>query len=110
MAAPAAMQREAIGLATVVAIAIAIAIGRRLGLLRWLRSRLAASDKGRQPVHIRIAGRRLHLLRARLKMLRLRLWLLLMLLVLLARIERLRLARRKRLAAHGRLLILAVIK
>ena len=66
MAAPAAMQRKAIGLTAVKA--VAIGIGRGLGLLR--RS-LAAGDERRQSVNIRIARRRRHMLLARLKSLRL---------------------------------------
>jgi hypothetical protein len=65
MAPAAAVQRKAIGLAAVVA----IAVGGRLGLLRRLRGRLTSGDKGRQPVHIRVAGRRRHVLGARLEML-----------------------------------------
>jgi len=104
MAAPAAMQRKPIRLTAVKA--VAIGIGRSLGLR--LRRCLTAGDERRQPVDIRVARRRLHVLLARLKMLRLRLGL--RLLVLLARIERLRLARRKRLATHRRLLVVAFIE
>ena len=132
----AAVQREAIG-RTVVAILAALIVLpvrtvrpiRPLPLLRR-RLRLAASDEGRQPFDVFVIGRlevlvpglvvllwlrllmRLLVLRRLLVVLRLlivRRLLLLRLLLLFARIVRL-LLRRERLAAHGRLVIIAVVK
>ena len=87
-----------------------------------LRRLLAAGDERRQPLHILIVLRR-HVLRARLKMLRLLRWLLMLLrllmllvrrlillrLVLLARIKRLRLPWRERLAGHAKLIAVVVV-
>jgi hypothetical protein len=123
MASPPPMQREAIRRA-VVAIR-AVGTVRALALLRRLM-RLAAGNERWQPLHIRLACRLDVLLRARLDVLLLNMLLLNMLLLnrlllnvlrllhvrlllLLARVERLRLARRERLAADGRLLIVAVV-
>jgi len=103
MTASATMQRKAIRLAIIAVSA------RGLPLLRRrLICRLAAGDKRRQPVHVGVACRRRGvLLRARLEMLRLRLRLRLR---LLARIERLRLTRRKRLAANVRLFVVPFVE
>ena len=109
---------------------------RPLTVLWGLRLRLTAGDERRQPFDVALGFRR-HLLRARLELLRLRLMLLrlvllrliglrlimllvvlrlIMLLVMLrlimlwlARIERLGLARRERLAGHGRLVAIVIV-
>jgi len=104
---------------------------RPLTVLWGLRLRLTAGDERRQPFDVALGFRR-HLLRARLELLRLRLVLLrliglrlimllvvlrlIMLLVMLrlimlwlARIERLGLARRERLAGHGRLVAIVIV-
>jgi hypothetical protein len=123
------MQREAVRRA-VVAIR-AVGTVRALALLRRLLMRLAAGNERWQPLNIRFACGLDVLLRARLNVLglnvlRLNMLLLNMLLLnmlrllhvrllhvrlllLLARVERLRLARRERLTADGRLLIVAVV-
>ena len=131
-----AMQREAIG-RTVVAIlarliALPIRTVRRLPLLRR-RLRLAAGDEGRQPFDVFVIGRLEVLVPGLVVLLwlRLRLRLLMRLLVLgrllvvlrLLIVGRLRLLRllllarivglllwRERLAAHGRLVIVAVVE
>lgn len=104
MTATAAVQRKPIRLAI-----IAVGAGRSLTLLLLRRRRLlrwlTAGNERWQPVDVNVTGRRRHMLRARLKMLRLGLRL-----VLLARIEWLRFARGKRLAAHGRLFVLTVVE
>ena len=61
--------------------------------------RLAACDEGRQPLDVLLIGR--YVRRPRLPVLRL--------LMLFARIEGLGVARRKRLAAHRRLLAIAIV-
>jgi hypothetical protein len=94
------MQRKAVGLAVVAILTVLPA--RRLTLLGLL---LTAGDEGRQPVDVLFVGR-LELLRPRLKLLRLGLRLRLL---LLARIERLRLAGRKWLAADHRLVAITIV-
>jgi hypothetical protein len=94
------MQRKAVGLAVVAILAVLPA--GRLTLLGLL---LTAGDEGRQPVDV-LFVRRLELLRPRLKLLGLGLRLRLL---LFARIERLRFARRKRLAVDHRLVGVAVV-
>lgn len=74
-----------------------------LPLLRRLLMRLSAGDEGGQPFDVLLALLR-EVLRAGLRVLRLHLRVL-----LLARIERLLLARRKRFAADRRLLVVAVV-
>ncbi len=113
MTAATTVQREAVAAAV-----IAVGIALRLILLRLRLLRLAAGDKGRQAVNILITAR-WRVLRPRLKMLlrwlllrlmMLRLVLLLRLMLLLAPIERLRLARRKRFAGQMRLLVVVTVK
>ena len=113
MTTAATVQREAVAAATVIAIRVAL----RLILLRLRLLRLAAGNEGRQAVDVLIVARLRLLLRPRLKMLLLLLLLLLLLrlmmvrLVLrLARIEWLRLARRKRLAGQMRLLVIITVE
>ena len=75
-------------------------------MLSWLLvPRLTAGDERRQAVHLLVIRLRRVLLRAGLEVLGLRLRLL-----LFARIERLLLARRERLAAHAGLLIISVVE
>ena len=74
-----------------------------LPLLRRLLMRLSAGDEGRQPFDVLLALLR-EVLRAGLRVLRLHLRVL-----LLARIERLLLARRKRFAADRGLLVVAIV-
>ena len=126
-----AMQREAVR--TVIAVRpIAAALAVRtvaalapLAPLRLVLLRLTAGNERRQPLDVAIMLLRRLLLRALLKVLRLRLMMLLMRLMLLlrlvllmrlvvrlmafTRIKRLRLTRGERLAAHGRLIVIAVI-
>lgn len=113
MTAATTVQREAVAAAV-----IAVGIALRLILLRLRLLRLAAGNKGRQAVNILITAR-WRVLRPRLKMLllwlllrlmMLRLVLLLRLMLLLAPIERLRLARRKRFAGQMRLLVVVAVK
>jgi hypothetical protein len=113
VAATATVQREAVAAATVVTVRFAL----RLILLRLRLLRLAAGNKGRQPVDVLIVARLRRVLRPRLKillLLGLRLMLLRLLVVLLvlrlAPIERLRLARRKRLAGQVRLLVVVAVE
>jgi len=73
------------------------------GLLWRLLLRLAAGDERRQPFNVFLADRG-HMLRSRLRVLRLCLRV-----VLLARIERLRLAWCKRFAADGGLFVVVVV-
>jgi hypothetical protein len=114
--APAAMQREAVGLA-LIAVAVlpiltvrALMVLRRI-LLRLLRS-LAAGNERRQTIDIFVVVLLKVLLRPRLIVLLLRLlWLEILLLRLLLWIERLLLrCRRVRLAAHVRLIVTLVVK
>ena len=86
MPAAPAVQREPVR-RTIVAIRAIGPLPLLRGLLRRLLLRLAAGDERWQPLDVFLAGRR-HVLRSRLRVLRLCL-----LVVLLARIERLRLAR-----------------
>src|SRR5580700_6426904 len=129
-----AMQREAVRRTVVAVLAALIVLSirtvrpiRPLGPLPLLRRRLrlAAGDEGRQPFDVFVVGRlevllpglvmrlllRLRILLRLLVVLRLRLLRLLVLLrrLLLALIVGL-LLRRERLAAHGRLVIVAVVK
>jgi hypothetical protein len=129
-----AMQREAIRRTVIAVLAALIVLSirtvrpiRPLGPLPLLRRRLrlAAGDEGRQPFDVFVVGRlevllpglvmrlllRLRILLRLLVVLRLRLLRLLVLLrrLLLALIVGL-LLRRERLAAHGRLVIVAVVK
>src|SRR5215472_8366493 len=88
MTAATTVQREAIAAAAAV---IAVGVARRLILLRLRLLRLAARNKGRQAVDVLIAGRWRRVLR-------------------LAPIERLRLARRERLAGQVRLLVVVAVE
>jgi hypothetical protein len=106
VSASAPMQRETIRLA--VETIGTVGTGRGMTLLRrGLLRRLATGYEGRQSVHIRLVGWRGHRLRLEMRWLRLGLRLRLM---MIARIERLRFARRKRLAAHVRLLVLSIVE
>ena len=107
MAPPPPMQGKSVGRAvvTILAVGAALAIGtvRAVAALRLLRLllRLAAGDERRQTLDVFVFGRLM--LRPRLSVaLRLRL-------VLLARIKRLRLARRERFAADRGLVVAVVI-
>jgi len=103
MTAAAPMQWKAIRL-SVVAVGVRRAICRPLALLGRLLLRLTASDERRQTVHLFVIWLGC-VLRARLEVLGLRLRL-----MLFARIERLRFARRKRLAAHVGLFVVAIVE
>jgi hypothetical protein len=104
------MQRKAVGRSVVAVLAVGAirtvgSIGSLalLGLLLWVALLSAAGDEGRQPFNVLFASLR-DMLRARLRVLRLRLRVL-----MFTRIERLRLSRRKRLAADRWLLVVAVV-
>lgn len=109
-----AVQRKAVGRAAVISIPVlAILTVAALAVLRG-RLRLAAGDERRQTLDVAIVVR-LNVLRTllivllrRRRLLRLKLLRLVLLVLLLARIKRLRL-RREGLAAHSRLIALAVI-
>lgn len=107
-----AVQRKAVGRAAVISIPVlAILTVAALAVLRG-RLRLAAGDERRQTLDVAIVVR-LNVLRTLLivwlrLLLRLKLLRLVLLVLLLARIKRLRL-RREGLAAHSRLIALAVI-
>ena len=110
MTAAATVQREAVAAAAVIAVGVA----RRLILLRLRLLRLTAGNKRRQAIDVLIVRLLWRVLRSRLKMLLL-LWLLLLrlmmrLVLLLARIKRLRLTRRERLAGQMRLLVVVAVK
>ncbi len=108
MASPPPMQREAVR-RPVIAVRTIRPVGA-LALLRRLLMRLAAGDEGRQALDILVACWLEVLLRARLNVLRMHvLRLNVRLLLLLARVKRLRLARRERLAAKRGLLAVALV-
>jgi hypothetical protein len=114
MAAPAPVQRKAVGRAAVIAVLTVLTIAALAPLAALIvlgrRLRLAAGDEGGQALDIAVVGGNgllplLIVLRLRLLLLRL---ILLRLVLLLARIKRLRLGR-EGLAAHRRLIALAIV-
>jgi hypothetical protein len=121
------MQRKAVRRTVIAILAVTIGAIAALAILLGLRLRLAAGDERRQPFDVNLILRRrmllarlvLRLLMLRLvlvvlrlvvlRLLMLRLVLLRLMVLLLARIERLRLTRRKRLALDTRLFVVVTV-